>query len=128
MRRELMARFGSWHEPVAAIIEATPPDRILRTDIYDRDPIERWHAGRVVLLGDAAHPMTPNLGQGAGQAIEDAVVLDECLAASSSIEEALTATSNDASPAPTASSAHRAASARSHSGAILWPRGSATGR
>ena len=75
---------------MAAIIEATPPDRILRTDIYDRDPIERWHAGRVALLGDAAHPMTPNLGQGAGQAIEDAVVLDECLAASSSIEEALT--------------------------------------
>lgn len=90
VRRDLMARFGSWHEPVAAIIEATPPDRILRTDIYDRDPIERWHAGRVALLGDAAHPMTPNLGQGAGQAIEDAVVLDECLAASSSIEEALT--------------------------------------
>jgi 2-polyprenyl-6-methoxyphenol hydroxylase-like FAD-dependent oxidoreductase len=90
VRRELMTRFGSWHEPVAAIIEATPPDRILRTDICDRDPIARWHAGRVVLLGDAAHPMTPNLGQGAGQAIEDAVVLDECLAASSSIEEALT--------------------------------------
>jgi 2-polyprenyl-6-methoxyphenol hydroxylase-like FAD-dependent oxidoreductase len=90
VRRDLLARFGSWHEPVAAIIEATPPDRILRTDIYDRDPIERWHAGRVVLLGDAAHPMTPNLGQGAGQAIEDAVVLDQCLAASSSIDEALT--------------------------------------
>jgi 2-polyprenyl-6-methoxyphenol hydroxylase-like FAD-dependent oxidoreductase len=90
VRRELMTRFGSWHEPVAAIIDATPPDRILRTDIYDREPIERWHAGRVVLLGDAAHPMTPNLGQGAGQAIEDAVVLDECLAASSSIEEGLT--------------------------------------
>ena len=83
VRRELMARFGSWHQPVAAIIEATPPDRILRTDICDREPIERWHAGRVVLIGDAAHPMTPNLGQGAGQAIEDAVVLDACLAAAS---------------------------------------------
>jgi 2-polyprenyl-6-methoxyphenol hydroxylase-like FAD-dependent oxidoreductase len=90
VRGELMARFGSWHEPVAAIIEATPPERIMRTDIYDRDPIERWHSGRVVLLGDAAHPMTPNLGQGAGQAIEDAVVLDECLAQATSIEEALT--------------------------------------
>jgi 2-polyprenyl-6-methoxyphenol hydroxylase-like FAD-dependent oxidoreductase len=90
VRGELMARFGSWHEPVAAIIEATPPERIMRTDIYDRAPIERWHSGRVVLLGDAAHPMTPNLGQGAGQAIEDAVVLDECLAQATSIEEALT--------------------------------------
>ena len=74
VHRELMDRFGSWHEPIAAIIDATPPDRILRTDICDRPPIERWHQGRVALLGDAAHPMTPNLGQGAGQAIEDAVV------------------------------------------------------
>lgn len=90
VRGDLLARFGSWHEPVKAIIEATPPERILRTDIYDREPIERWHAGRVVLLGDAAHPMTPNLGQGAGQAIEDAVVLDACLAQATAIEHALT--------------------------------------
>ena len=90
VRGELLTRFRAWHEPVGAIIEATPPDRIVRTDIYDREPIARWHTGRVVLIGDAAHPMTPNLGQGAGQAIEDAVVLDECLAASSSIEDALT--------------------------------------
>jgi 2-polyprenyl-6-methoxyphenol hydroxylase-like FAD-dependent oxidoreductase len=88
--RALLARFGSWHEPVAALIEATPAERIVRTDIYDRDPIERWHSGRVVLMGDAAHPMTPNLGQGAGQAIEDAVVLDDCLAQATTIDEALT--------------------------------------
>jgi 2-polyprenyl-6-methoxyphenol hydroxylase-like FAD-dependent oxidoreductase len=87
--RDLIGRFGSWHDPIAAIIEATPPDRILRTDICDRPPIERWHSGRVVLLGDAAHPMTPNLGQGAGQAIEDAVVLEECLAGASSLADAL---------------------------------------
>jgi 2-polyprenyl-6-methoxyphenol hydroxylase-like FAD-dependent oxidoreductase len=90
VHRELIERFGSWHEPIAAIIDATPPDRILRTDICDRAPIERWHRGRVVLLGDAAHPMTPNLGQGAGQAIEDAVVLDECLAGTPTAEAALT--------------------------------------
>jgi len=90
VKSELMARFGSWHEPVAAIIAATPPERIMRTDIHDRAPIERWHSGRVVLLGDAAHPMTPNLGQGAGQAIEDAIVLDECLAQATRIEDALT--------------------------------------
>lgn len=90
VRRELHSRFGSWHAPIAAIIEATPPDRIVRTDICDRDPITRWHSGRVVLLGDAAHPMTPNLGQGAGQAIEDAVVLDACLASSApTLEDAL---------------------------------------
>jgi 2-polyprenyl-6-methoxyphenol hydroxylase-like FAD-dependent oxidoreductase len=57
--------------------------------ICDRPPIERWHSGRVVLLGDAAHPMTPNLGQGAAQAIEDAVVLDECLARATSLADAL---------------------------------------
>ena len=87
-RQELQARFGRWHPPIVAIIDATPVDRILRTDITDRDPIECWHDGPVVLLGDAAHPMTPNLGQGAGQAIEDAIVLDHCLAAESTIEDA----------------------------------------
>jgi 2-polyprenyl-6-methoxyphenol hydroxylase-like FAD-dependent oxidoreductase len=91
VQRELLSRFGTWHEPIAAIVAATPPDRILRTDISDRDPIPRWHHDRVVLLGDAAHPMTPNLGQGAGQAIEDAVVLDHCLAKEPTIEAALLA-------------------------------------
>jgi len=79
-KAELLARFGSWHDPIRAAIEATPDAAILRTDISDRDPIPRWSEGRVTLLGDAAHPMTPNLGQGGGQAIEDAVVLDLCLA------------------------------------------------
>jgi 2-polyprenyl-6-methoxyphenol hydroxylase-like FAD-dependent oxidoreductase len=88
---ELLERFSSWHSPIEQIIRATPPNRILRTDITDRPPIKRWHDGRVVLLGDAAHPMTPNLGQGAGQAIEDALALDHVLAESTSLEEALRA-------------------------------------
>jgi 2-polyprenyl-6-methoxyphenol hydroxylase-like FAD-dependent oxidoreductase len=87
--RELLARFGTWHDPIRAIISATPPSRIVRTDIVDRPPAARWHDGGVVLLGDAAHPMTPNLGQGACQAIEDAVVLDQCLATESTIDAAL---------------------------------------
>ena len=77
----LLARYGGWHEPIRAVIESTPEDAILRTDISDRDPAMRWSDGRMTLLGDAAHPMTPNLGQGGGQAIEDAVVLDLCLSA-----------------------------------------------
>jgi 2-polyprenyl-6-methoxyphenol hydroxylase-like FAD-dependent oxidoreductase len=89
VNRELLARFGTWHDPIPAIISATPASRIIRTDIVDRPPITRWHEGRVVLLGDAAHPMTPNLGQGACQAIEDAVVLDQCLATEATIESAL---------------------------------------
>ena len=80
-KADLLARFRGWHEPIRPVIESTPEDAILRTDISDRDPIGRWSEGRLTLLGDAAHPMTPNLGQGGCQAIEDAVVLDLCLSA-----------------------------------------------
>lgn len=68
-----------WHEPIEELVEVTEDSAILRTDIYDRVPPKRWGEGRVALLGDAAHPMTPDLGQGACQAIEDAVVLARCL-------------------------------------------------
>jgi 2-polyprenyl-6-methoxyphenol hydroxylase-like FAD-dependent oxidoreductase len=78
-RAELLRTFGSWVHPIPALIEATDDASILRNDLYDRPPIPRWGRGRVTLVGDAAHPMTPNLGQGACQAIEDAVVLAECL-------------------------------------------------
>ncbi|MEQ1908148.1 MAG: FAD-dependent monooxygenase [Vicinamibacterales bacterium] len=86
---ELLERFAGWHEPVRAVLEATAPDRIIRTDISDRDPVTRWHSGRVVLLGDAAHPMTPNLGQGACQAIEDAAVLADELSRSADTGQTL---------------------------------------
>ncbi len=78
---DLLRRFAGWHEPIRAVIESTPSEAILRTDISDRDPVQRWTEGRATLLGDAAHAMTPNLGQGGGQAIEDAVVLDLVLSA-----------------------------------------------
>ncbi|MGC5321218.1 FAD-dependent oxidoreductase [Micromonospora arida] len=69
-------RFGDWHDPIPALLAATPPDVVLRNDIhYLAVPLPSYVRGRVALLGDAAHAMTPNLGQGAGQAIEDAVVL-----------------------------------------------------
>jgi len=72
----LLGTFRGWHEPIEELIRATDERAILHTAIYDRDPLgERWGEGRVSLLGDAAHPMTPDLGQGACQAIEDAVVL-----------------------------------------------------
>ena len=76
----LLRRFGSWHDPIGDLIGAADEDGILRTDIYDREPLgELWGEGRVTLLGDASHPMTPDLGQGAGQALEDAVALARCL-------------------------------------------------
>jgi 2-polyprenyl-6-methoxyphenol hydroxylase-like FAD-dependent oxidoreductase len=74
-REQLLRLFDGWYEPVRAIVEATDDADIARNDIYDREPVERWGTGRVTLLGDAAHAMLPTLGQGAGQAIEDAAVL-----------------------------------------------------
>ena len=87
----LLDLFRGWHAPIEALIEATEEAAILRNDVYDRPPLRRWSVGRVTLLGDAAHPMTPDLGQGACQAIEDAVILADCLAGSEDIAAALRA-------------------------------------
>lgn len=62
------------------MIEATPEDAVVRNDIYDRWPARTWTGGRVALIGDAIHPMTPDLAQGACQAIVDATTLASCLA------------------------------------------------
>ncbi|WP_093515682.1 FAD-dependent monooxygenase [Stigmatella erecta] len=88
-RTELLKRFAGWHAPIPQLIQNTPNSAILRTDIHDRAPIEKWAEGRVVLLGDAAHPMTPNMGQGGCQAVEDAVVLARCLAVEAELPAAL---------------------------------------
>lgn len=76
LARERLARlFAGWWGPIESLIARTPPERILRNDILDRPPPPRFGRGRAVLLGDAAHPTTPNVGQGACLAIEDALVL-----------------------------------------------------
>ena len=75
---EATRRFGRWHAPIPALLAATPPGTVLEHDVYElRTPLPSYVADRVVLVGDAAHAMAPHLGQGASQAIEDAV----CLAA-----------------------------------------------
>jgi 2-polyprenyl-6-methoxyphenol hydroxylase-like FAD-dependent oxidoreductase len=74
-KAEILRRFSGWHEPIAAVAEATDEEAILRNDVYYLEPLPRWSGGRVVLVGDAAHATTPGVGQGAAQAIEDAVVL-----------------------------------------------------
>ncbi|WP_405982659.1 FAD-dependent oxidoreductase [Streptomyces sp. NBC_00158] len=82
-RAELRRRFGSWHDPVPALLDRVArlaPADVLQNDLYDlAAPLPRLHHGRTVWLGDAAHAMAPNLGQGGCQAIEDAVVLAHLL-------------------------------------------------
>lgn len=88
-KTEAVALCRDWARPVPEIVARTPEDAVLQNDIVDRPPLRSWGRGPITLLGDAAHPTTPNLGQGACQALEDAVILAHCLSGTSPIEEAL---------------------------------------
>lgn len=70
---ELRGFYAGFHPHARALLDAC--DSVLKTALYERDPLLRWSQGRVSLLGDASHPMMPFMAQGAGMAIEDAVVL-----------------------------------------------------
>jgi 2-polyprenyl-6-methoxyphenol hydroxylase-like FAD-dependent oxidoreductase len=85
----LAPRLGDACHPIPDVIQATDDGSIVCTDIFDRRPVRRWSYGRVTLLGDAAHPSVPTLGQGACQAIEDAATLGSCLAGAADIPGAL---------------------------------------
>jgi salicylate hydroxylase len=85
---ELLGHFEGWHETVRRIIAATPENQIYKWALHTREPLPTWIAGRVTLLGDAAHAMLPFMGQGAATAVEDGMVLARCLA-SFEAEEAL---------------------------------------
>jgi len=86
---EVMDEFEDATDEVRLIVTNTPPNTCFKWGLLGRDPLTRWTNGRVTLLGDAAHPMLPFLGQGAGMAIEDAVVLARAFSASTSATEAL---------------------------------------
>lgn len=78
-RSEVLERYSGWHESLLRVFSAG--EVWYKWALYDRDPIPQWTRGRVTVLGDAAHPMLPYLGQGACQAIEDGCVLAAALAA-----------------------------------------------
>ena len=89
VKEKLLRIFSPFGDLPKRIIEATPDGNIIRSDISDLAPIAQWWKGRVVLLGDASHATTPNLGQGGCQAVEDAYVLSLCLRQYSNFETAL---------------------------------------
>lgn len=83
----VQSEFAGWHYPVEACIASTSPSGVLRHDVYDlASPLATFVKDRTVLLGDAAHAMTPNLGQGAGQGLEDAATLTVLLRGASAAE------------------------------------------
>ena len=75
---ELRGFYADFHPDARALLDAC--DSVLKTALYERDPLTRWSTGRMTLLGDACHPMMPFMAQGAGMAIEDGVVLARNLA------------------------------------------------
>ncbi len=73
---EMRAAFDGWHTGVQSLIEGTV--EVTKWPLLERDPLPVWSRGRLVLLGDACHPMKPHMAQGAAMAIEDAAMLTRC--------------------------------------------------
>jgi len=92
---ELLESFGHWPEPIVRTIAHLQETEIIRNDIIDLPPIKQWGKGRVTLMGDAAHAATPDLGQGACMAIEDAAVLAARLSETDDFTSALRAYERD---------------------------------
>ncbi len=85
---DLVEYYSDFHPLISQIIKSTPKENILTNKMADLKPIPTWYNQNICLLGDSAHATTPNLGQGAGQAIESAMVLANCLAKHKTIENA----------------------------------------
>ena len=86
--------FSNFNPLVAQLIKATPSDQIIEAELSDLEILKTWHKGKICLMGDAAHATTPNMGQGANQAIESAWVLADCLAKEADCKTAFEAYQN----------------------------------
>jgi len=86
--KDLLRHFGEFHDPVTKILMRTKNEQLIWSDIIDLQPIDRFAFKNIVLTGDAAHATTPNMGQGACMALEDAAVLANCIDDYSTVEEA----------------------------------------
>ncbi|BCI54172.1 salicylate hydroxylase [Mycolicibacterium litorale] len=84
----LRRKYRDWAEPIPSLLAATTASDVLRNDLYDRDQVRVWSRGPVTLVGDAAHPMRPHLGQGGCQGLEDAAVLARFVAGSGDLPTA----------------------------------------
>ena len=83
----VLETFSDYNQQVKNIILATPPASCYKWGIFTRKPIDKWSSERVTLLGDAAHPLEPFMGQGASMAIEDGVVLGRIIEDASDVSE-----------------------------------------
>ena len=88
---DFLLEYDGFHEDVTGLIKLSPPETLIKWGLFVRPPIAQWSVGRVVLLGDAAHPILPFLGLGAALAIEDGIVLSRALAEASTVEGAFAA-------------------------------------
>ena len=93
-RQQVTKHIAGWADPIPRLLANTPDAGLLAGNIIDREPAQKWGEGRVTMVGDAAHAMTPFLGQGGGQGVEDAAVLSECLRDATDLPAALRAYEN----------------------------------
>ncbi|MEU6715987.1 FAD-dependent monooxygenase [Nonomuraea sp. NPDC046802] len=126
-RRQMLSLMADWHPLVGTLIEATPPADIYVDPIsHLAEPLPSFASGRIALLGDAAHAMSPDLGQGAGQAFEDAAALSRHLKGAEPADAAERLLRYDAERRPSANRIMRGASRQSRltsqTGIVAWLR------